>query len=680
MKRGYTIIPENEVLAESVRGTAQAHSGLPKTGVYIPNYRGVNQSLSNPAGQGRISFLSALANMGAKYVEEQQSLYDNMEISQSISNVDLSYKQESEKFLNSNPSGKGYTEYITSKYDEITSLALAQSSNVNVQNKLQQIFNIRKADISNNAFQAEKQMYTGYAISTVESNLNSTINALTLNPSQVSSLSVEYNQQVESMQNILSASEFEKFRAQKQETFLYSYGLGLIKNNPVDAISLVAGSEFQKGLSPKLFNNLQKQAELELKHQQYKANESEIMLQKAIAHEHLSTFHKMQVGIDLGSVSEGDIVASDLEDVYKHKLLKQLNNYHSKKTKENEVNTLIDECIKNNVNNFNLTPNDKSKYLNQYFSNEDEKRLASGEKVQTICEKIHFLQEHQIVFDQPYLPIKNEIFNTIHFSNEPDKIMDACIALSDTNIPAIKGVDQNLIDFANLAVTSFVGTKKLDEVIKLRDTFLFKDKNPSFIKEFKKINTEVFNSTYDEDDKINKVLNNIYDSDVANTKNYRGKNWFLFTKDFESPDKQLLNNMIYNTFKRTYIQTGSETIAQSIAAKQVGNIVKYNQLSKRYEINPPTPQNTGLSEEKIEQIFYKFLSKIAKENNTESVNDTIRIPNPDGSKVDKKIYLESVDLMSPRYSFYYLEDEDNPLSREYLYDSKGGKYILKIGG
>ncbi len=676
-----SIVPENEVLAEAVRGTAQAHSGLPKTGVYIPNYRGVNQSLYNAGGQGRISFLGSLAAMGSKYMEEQQQLYDNMEISQSIANIDNSYRSESEQFLSSNPSAQGYTEYITGKYDELTSVAISQASNANVKNKLQQIFIARKGDIANNAFQTEKQIYTGYAINTVESHLNSTINALTLNPSQVSSLSVEYNQQVDTMRNILSGADFKKFQKEKQELFLYSYGLGLIKNNPRDAVSLVAGTEFQNGLSPQRFSHLQQQAELELKHQAYKAKESQAMYQRALATEHLSTFHKMQVGIDLGSVSEGDIIASDLEDVYKHKLLKQLNSYHSRKVQDNNTNILIDECIKNNQDNVSISNKDKINYLNQYFQNEDEKRIASGEKPQTLCEKVHFLQEHQIVFNKNYNPLKNELYENIVQSNESEKIMDACVALSGTDIPAIQGMDQDCIDFANLAVTSFSGNKKLDEIKKLRDIYFFKDKNPSFIKEFKELNTGTFNTNYGSDeDKLRKVFQQIYDSNIANVSEHRDRRLgFLWRLDFDSSDKQLLNQLIGDTFKRAFIRTGSEVQAQSIAARQVGNLVKYNQNTKRYEINPPTPENTGLSYEKIQEYINSFLKKIAKENNIQANGNILIIPDLEGKLKDREIYLESVDLTSPRYSLYYLEDEDNPSSREYLYDTDGTKYILKIG-
>lgn len=654
------ILSEDKVSAEAAKG-AGSRSRMPESGVYIPNYRGVNQSLSAPGGSGEISFMNSLAQMGSNYMAEQQELYDNMEVAQTIAQVDTQYRQDSEQYLQENATGRGYTEYITSKYNDASAVALSNASNANVKNKLQMLFERRKYDVANNAFQKEKEIYTGYALNETQSMLNTTLNELTLAPSEVQSLSAKYDQQVENMKSILPADKFEVYKKQANEDFLYTYGLGLIKERPYEAVSLVKGENFRKGLSPNRFNSLQKNATAEIEHREAKAKEYQRMLRAAQNEESLRKFEETKYNILVGTMPTEDEILADTTLTQHHKM--EAIQYLRKQKTGEDRKFVVAEKIKSVMNDgtplsslADVSAGERNKYLTQHFQNEDEKRIKEGNKPMTLVEKVKFCEDYQGIFSANYAPLKNEIENAIMKSTDGTKITEACLALAkQERIPALSQIDNDVVHFAHLSEQVFTGTKDPAQIIALRDDYF------SVTPDQEKRNREAWKAVYPFKEREN-CLKEFYESS-----GYTWSGWFGNKGMVDSPDKKMINDLVYTTLERVYTKTGSLTKAYTVAQ----NILKgyiVSSKEKGYLINPPRPENTGLTQAQLDQEMDKArVQGLEKAKKTGLVKEGI---------TQNKIHFESVDFEAPRYSLYYLQDENDPDSREYLYNNQGKKIIF----
>lgn len=632
------LMPENETLAGASRGPGKRGQHIPNSGVYIPNYRGVNYVLNSAPGSGRVSLMNALGAMSGQYMAQQQALYDNMEFIQAQAQVDQEYNQERDKFLKENPTGRGYTEYITTKYSELTSQALANASNENVKSKLQLSLTARQKDIANSAFKEEKELYTGYAVHETDTQLAATINEIMTQPDQIESLTTKFKSQLDTMQNVLDAHKFEKYRRDKMETLLYSYGLALVKNKPYAAVDLVKGKEFTEGLSPEKFASLQKQAEGEKKHQEYLAKREQALILQARQQAAVRAYQDFELKIELGQGAEHDILADEsLDNHQKASLIRKLNNYKTRETNTNNALSRLDEAIKNNEPAHDVSTRIKTKYLNEYFQN-------NGNGEYTFCEKVKFLQDNQATFPY-YSPLKTDLSYTITNEKDATKLMDACLAVAGSeNINALKGLDEDLVNFAYTAVA--VGAKSPEKALHLQEIWFNPPKTLISQKEQEKINAIKWNELNSED---RAVLSDFYETKVFSD------DFRLFRRNkINSPDAVLLDSAMYNTIRDVFMKTGNIEYAKAAA------LAKFNYMAKKvdgeYMINPPTPENTGIREDKLIIDINKAIMKAKAEAKTAG---------------GQKIRLEAVSLNEPRYRFYYLINEDDPSTREYLTGKDG---------
>lgn len=654
MKR---ILSEDQASAQASRGTGSPHSQIAQPSVYVPNYKGVNNILYHSGGSGKVSFMNALANTSQKQVAYQQALYDNMEVNNALASVDTAYRQESEKFFQDNPSGRNYTEYITNKYDELSDTAVHSGSNQQVRDKLKLVFSHRKADVANNAFKMEQERYTGWAINETEQQLAATANELMLSPGEVQSLSTKYQQQLSSLQTVIAPDKFEKFARKKIEQFTYSYGLGLIKNNPYTAVDMVKGSEFSSKLSPEQFARLQAQARYEVEHQDYKARQYQAMIDSANKREELSLFHKMEIGIYQDSISKASIENANLSDEYKVRLFKTYDSHIRKSQNKVNVDNLIADALKKGtIPGDKLKAEDQSKFLQGYFNGENEKRNQAGQAEMSFVERVKFLQDHQLVFKATYHPINSEIHDTILKGTSAAKLLDASFAIAgNSNIPALGKIDKDVKDFACLAHSIFDGNSSPEYIIKVRDDYFSADKATI------EYNKQKWRESFPLSEQAGK-LKDFYDDN-----GYR--HWFGASIE-QSLDVRRVNAEMIDIMKRVFYRTGSEQKAYAAASSRLKSIVKYDPYSKRYAINPPTTENTGLTQDKLQNIIDADLkASLAIAKNAGNSGDL------EGITV-KDLHLESVDFHTTDYNVYYLAEPDDYTSRMYLYNKNGQKIIM----
>lgn len=655
MKR---IFSEDQISAQASRGTGNPHSQIAQPSVYVPNYKGVNHILHYSGGSGKVSFMNALASTSQKQVAYQQSLYDNMEVNQALASVDSAYRQESEKFFQDNPSGRNYTEYITNKYDELSNTAVNSGSNQTVRDKLKLVFSHRKADVANNAFKMEQERYTGWAINETEQQLAATANELMLSPGEVQSLSTKYQQQLSSLQTVIAPDKFEKFARKKIEQFTYSYGLGLIKNNPYTAVEMVKGTEFSSKLSPEQFARLQAQARYEVEHQDYKARQYQAMIDSANKREELSLFHKMEIGIYQDSISKASIENANLSDEYKVRLFKTYDSHIRKSQNKVNVDNLIADALKKGtIPGDKLKAEDQSKFLQGYFKGENEKRNQAGQAEMSFVEMVKFLQDHQLVFKATYHPINNQIHNTIRKGTDAAKLLDASFAIAgNSNIPALGKIDKDVKDFACLAHSIFDGNSSSpDYIIKVRDDYFSAD-NATI-----EYNKQKWKEAFPSSEQAAK-LKDFYDDNGY-------YHWFGASIE-QSLDVRRVNTKMIDIMKRVFYRTGSEQKAYAVAASRLKSLVKYDPYSNRYAINPPTTENTGLTQDKLQNTIDEDLkASLAIAKNAGNSGDLKGI-------TVKDLHLESVDFHTTDYNVYYLADPDDYTSRMYLYNKNGQKIIM----
>lgn len=694
---------EDRVSAEAVRGTG-GRSSLPTVTPYIPNYKGVNQVLMEAPGSAEIGFMNSLAHMSSQYMAEQQELYDNMEVAEALSNVDMEYNQASDDYLKENQTGRGYTEFATGKYKELGDAALMNASNAKVKERLQQMFTVRRANIANSAFQKEKEMYTGYAMSQTELQLTRTLNEVADNPDQALSLQAKMEQQLQPMKNILAAQEYDKYQREMMQQFVYFQGMGTIKKHPYQAEKLIQSEYYKSQLSPNNYLKLQKSAEQEREHQEHEAKIYQALQANALKQEEQRSYDSDFVipMLTEGKVmSEADIMAKNWSLHTKTKALKERQAFIKSVDDELQDTQNINDALEKDEFPEGLTQSKQEKFVTKLFDNTDNVNAGEGNySLQTQTGQALFLKEHAITFPYNYNPLVRKVMGNIRYGKDEKQIMDACVALSTCgDAPALSGIDEDTRDFAVIASEMYAGNQDGNAVLALRDTW-FNTKKET-LEANKARWQELFKTQYESSN--TELCKKFY----MNNGLFGASNGFLWNTEFESVDRQYLNDIIFSTKKKIYIRTGDETLADIVTAQRIKGIVK--EVDGKWVINPPTPDNTGLGKNVIKNITSYNMQKavdaaIDAGAQIKRVGDYVikgasyytqsSISTPNAGKIEikgtglnvldkdkgseRQLYLEwsSNDPKALVYVFYYLADPTNPTSREYLYGADGTKLYI----
>ncbi|MBR1735196.1 MAG: hypothetical protein IJ730_07150 [Alphaproteobacteria bacterium] len=698
---------EDHISADAVRGTG-GRSSLPTVAPYTPNYKGVNQVLMESPGSAEVGFMNSLAHMSSQYIAEQQELYDNMEVSEALSNVDVAYNQASEEFLRENQTGKGYMEFATGKYRELGGAALTTASNAKVKERLQQMFTLRRANIATSAFQKEKEMYTGYALSQTELQLTRTLNEVADNPDQAVSLEGKLEQQLQPMKNILAAQEFEKYHREMMQQFVYFQGMGTIKKHPFQAEKLIQSEYYKSQLSPNNYLHLQKSATQEREHQEHEAKIYQALQESALNQQRIRNYQndiELPMLLEGKTKSDAEIIAMDLTMEQKIKAIKETHAFKEKIGQELVTRQNIDKALIQDEFPEEMTASQQEKYLTNLFKgNESVKIGENSYSVQTQTEQAFFMKKFANTFQYRYEPLIRQTTTNIRYGKDEKQIMDACAALATFHdIPALKGIDEDIVDFSIIASQMYAGNQDINAVFGLRDTWF---NTPKETREANKARwQENFREKYD-----NSNTNLCRDFYMKNELFGASEGSYFpprFSSEFESVDKQRLNDIVISTKKKIFARTGNETLADIVTAQRIKNIVK--EVDGKWVINPPTPDNTGLGKNVIKNITSYYMQEavdaaISAGAPIKRIGDYVpkgasyyassSISTPDAGKIEikgtginaldkdkgskRQLYLEwsSNDPKAPVYVFYYLADPSDSTSREYLYGADGTKLYI----
>lgn len=734
MKRDRLLVSEDRVAPESHK---VSNERLPTVGVYSPNYHAVNQMSAVSGGHGAINFMNTLGAMSAEAVAAQQNLYDRMEINDAVAQVDLAYKHEEAKFFNESPTGKGFLEFATGTYDALSSNAIANASRPELAQHMDMLFSARKKDIANNAFQKEREVYTGYAINAVETQLNATINEITNTPDQYDSLQSKFTSQVETMLPILPKADYDRYLQHQNQKFMEGYGLGLILKDPYKAQAQLKDEKF-KILPPNRYAFLQNQAQREVQRREYQARKLANMQAQAEALTSLFAKQDMEFGIESGAVSEGDIEASNLPPKQKQQLKLKLEKYKKDTAEKDIAFAAIDYAIQNNIsreeisvsqdtinskyfdtfvknlnesrelenkpklteeekerykntylltNPFQITDDHLNKYLDHFFRSADERRIREGLQPMSIAEKVAFLQSNGKVFNKAYNPLKLQISTAIKYSDNAQDIFDACVAISGTHLPAIEGLDSNVRDFADFTAVYFRGTQDLAKIPEMRKLFVDTPKNDDATNKW--WNGEKWHKT---------PYKTFYDFCENNGIDLDEHEWYQWSYWGDNPsvrraDVNEIRRRVSSVVERVAKQTGSVDWGETVASRYIKKLVKESDINgaKAYLINPPTEENTGFSAEQIKNVMYgvaknTFDQKIKPSEliayTKKLIDGSVKAGDPiinvvlDGKTVRRRLMFEAASLDEPIYDIYYLVDEKKEATKEFLTDQFGRRYSL----
>lgn len=695
------IVSEDHIEAEAVRGT-RGRSSLPTVEPYIPNFKGVNQFLTEAPNAAQVSFLGSLADEGRKYMEEQQTLYDRMEVAQALANIDEEFFKASDEFLKTNQTGRGYTEFATGKYKELSDTAVSSSSNEAVGNALRYVFLQRRTSIANSAFQKEKEMYTGYAMSQTELQLARTLNEVAENPDQAASLGVKLEQQLLPMKNILAAREFDKYRKEKIQQFIEFQGLGLVKKHPYQAEQLLR-SEYFKQLDPQKYFSLQKSARREREHQERLKEHFEMLQRQVQMRESESAFGRHELAIVQLKESTNDFLEDPLlTEHQKSKLVKLYNKAQEVHSKQAATDATIAGALKTgSALPLEITPQQQSKYILEYIRSENLKRAEQNKKAMSSVEIVRYLDRGRNTFSAACMPLVSRFENSIRNSTDAGEIFNtACAIQSGINVPTIQSIDKDTKMVSALIVNAYEGEQNAPQIIALRDELMNVETS---VAETRKKKWKEFRKN---DGKS--LLKFVYEK-LGYAK------WFG-NKIGDSPDVSILEDRLFSEVEYAGEKTGDPTKACVIANHVINRFVKQDK-SGNYMVNPPTPDNTGYDTGPLNNItsYVKQLSvneAIKAGFEADSADFQKNLPSFRGDKKlgkvnpediisgklvskrrvfihpkflkgvkgldesEREVHMESASLDEPIYCFYYLLDEKKPETRQYLYDNTGTKILF----
>ncbi len=700
MKR---IVSEDQVSAESVKGTEERGS-IPQAGVYIPSYKGVNQVLYQASGSGEISFGNALAKSSIRAMQAQQELYDRIEVSRSVGEVDKQFHAEYETFLETNETGQGLMEFSTGKYQELSDVAISNASNAEVQNNLRAIFEYRKNDIANSSFKKEKETYAGYALNKITTDSNSTLNEIISNPDQIRSLSVKYESQISGMQGIVSAVEFEKYKTNCIHNLAKAYGIGLIKKDPYRAKEMLSGEYFTKSLSPDEYTGLLAHADREISHRESKELQRQALAKRSMAElERLST-SELTLGFVDGTKSNVDVYkyfeTGRISEITKNHLLEKYIKVKNKQKDNFDVSQEISEHLKNNTPAPLIESGKKKEYFMNSIRNQNDIREGEGKPQLSLTEIVEYAKENAIVFDSNVAPVKNACVTSIMNGKDAKTVMDACIAVKDNeNVPAIKGIDKDVVFFASFAVDHYDGTNNINDLLDFRDKFLAPQDEKTLSYRTNQWKQEKYSTNKDSE------------LDAFLKRNKFATDEGLFWNSIPATVKNEFRQKAYDILKHVYMKTSSISIAESVASNVLSNNFGDTEINGQKErmYNPPTKINTKYSDVAISNFVADKGQRIIKSiedagDNYKGYIPVRRISRHDFMKnmkdiqkadfytkdfvkdkhrkiqvkindkwEERSLRIEATPLNNTAYSYYFLLDESDALSKEYIINPATGK-------
>jgi hypothetical protein len=543
-----------DVSAEAGKGERPT----PISGVYAPNYHGVNQVLHKVGGDGAIAFFDALNVESRQKLKEIKDVYDGIQTGSHLTAFNSEMQKAAEEIKKNNLSGEGYTDSITAAHDQLTKKYLDMAGNDEVRNKLQQMFLLSKSQWANSAFRDQIVITKAHAVNENEVQTETLKNQLIKNPDLFVSLSHQYESVLGTLRPVLHTAEFEKYETEKTKEWKYSYGVGLINRNPTQAQQLLQGEIFTRGVDSDKYQQLIHHARQEKEHRESLTRKLRKEVEKAKNRIGATEYTGIELAIAKGDSNVVDRIQSSgsLTEAQKNKLETKLIKHQQQLEKKNEIHFAIDKHIAEGTPASEIGAKDKIKHFEDWARATNEEKRGKGEDPLTYTEQILYLGNNSLAYDVPVPSLKISLAQTIKGANansDGKQLLDACMAVSiGGNSPGLSGIEDGVKDFARYVVETYRSGGSVEKA-KNYASLYFAPADKAVMemrgKEWKE--SKYFKKG---DAALEKFLE---DNGFA-----RGR----FFKSVPEIEKKYLNEEAHRTIKRIFDRTGSMTEAESMAA------------------------------------------------------------------------------------------------------------------
>jgi hypothetical protein len=575
----------DDVSSQASRNTG--HASVPQARIYVPNYHGVNQVLAESGGQGEVDFYSSLARQSKKTLEDFIAVNNEITSINNMIDAQASTDKDAREYLDSNPKGEGYMQFVTSKYKEHVQQAIESAQDPEVQQKIK-LYSVKNMqNLSNSAMKIENELRTAYALAQTEENRAALLVQLRRSPDLVESLAGQYESISQTIQKI-APLEYAKHQNSLRDDFAMTYARGRIDKDPDQALSMLNTQALGNQLSQEKLSQLKKEAESEIAYREAQLKQKEREeehIKNQIAATFISSIRRdavFGIGNPMRKIAEGSGIITERQrnelEIYCH---------HQQEVTEKKQDTQIklDMAVASKQSApLNISTTAKNDHFYDYIESENIRRDGEGNKPMSLTEIVQYAQDNSLVYDANIPSLKQELVTTITSSKEPAKIMDGCIALGgDENIPALKGIDKECVDFANLAVVMFRHKKSLNDILIARDEYFSVDRNTL---ELNKSTWKTTNYARNRESAVESFLKN---------NKFMDSTLFGLITSIPETHRDYLENEAYRIIKRVYERTGSLTKAENVAAQYLHNIVKQTDVNGKTQwmINPPDTSVTG---------------------------------------------------------------------------------------
>jgi hypothetical protein len=166
----------------------------------------------------------------------QQSLNKTL-FNEAIIKATESTARASEQWIQSNPTGEGYSGFVVGFWNKQIKDLAKSSPNREVSELVKLHGESAMPDMMLSSLHQEKQLRTKYLSSSIEQNKQAILSQLISNTDLVSPLRLQYEQQLEAIRGVLSAGEYEHYRSEGMDEFGKTYGVALIQRDPRGALA-----------------------------------------------------------------------------------------------------------------------------------------------------------------------------------------------------------------------------------------------------------------------------------------------------------------------------------------------------------------------------------------------------------------------------------------------------------
>jgi hypothetical protein len=301
------ILSEDTANAESNRGERE----VPRAPIYLPNYREVNHLLTEAPGSASISFNEVLSKASLNMLINQEKIYEGIERDSLMTDVNTQYQKKLDEFKSSDPSGRGYTEFATRTWSQLTDAAAAAAQSSEVAQQIRALGQSNMKGIANSSVQTENQMTTAYALAEKQKTLEIKYNLIRNDPDRFEGLSAETIAAASDLEGVIPASAYKKFLNHTMQNLYMSYGMGLTKKNPLQAEEFLKSDLFVNNLSGEKYESLKRYAEQNKKDTERREyREEKLVLMQKNSDSKLERYD-VDIGIERNTVGIADIEAND---------------------------------------------------------------------------------------------------------------------------------------------------------------------------------------------------------------------------------------------------------------------------------------------------------------------------------------------------------------------------------